>query len=83
MKGTVITLSDHIHTAFKGSGLKVSTAVAPGNTADVFYCSANSPDLNPTENEWAIVKKKMRDTRPNNVDELKAAIKATWAFVRP
>ncbi len=32
---------------------------------------ANSPDLNPIENLWGIVKRKMRDTRPNNADELK------------
>ncbi len=41
---------------------------------------ANSPDLNPI---WGIVKRKMRDTRPNNADELKAAIKATWASISP
>ncbi len=40
---------------------------------------ANSPDLNPIENIWGIIKRKMRDTRPNNADNLKAAIKATWA----
>ncbi len=40
---------------------------------------ANSPDLNPIEHLGVIVKRKMRDTRPNNADELKAAIKATWA----
>ncbi len=39
---------------------------------------ANSPDLNPIENIWGIVKRKMRDTR-HNADDLKAAIKATWA----
>ncbi len=33
---------------------------------------ANSPDLNPKESM-------MRDTRPNNAEELKAAIKAPWA----
>ncbi len=33
---------------------------------------ANSPDLNPIEN---LFKRKMRDTRPNNADDLKAAIK--------
>ncbi len=35
---------------------------------------ANSPDLNPIENLWGIVKRKMRDTRPNNADELKATV---------
>ncbi len=40
---------------------------------------ANSPNLNPIENQWCIVKRKMRDTRPNNADDLKATIKATWA----
>ncbi len=44
---------------------------------------ANSPDLNPIENLWDIVKRKIRDTRPNNGDDLKAALKATWAFITP
>ncbi len=44
---------------------------------------ANSPDLNPIENLWGIVKRKMRDTRPNNADDLKAAIKATLASITP
>ncbi len=43
----------------------------------------NSPDLNPIENQWCIVKRKMRDTRPNNADDLKAAVKATWASITP
>ncbi len=44
---------------------------------------ANSPDLNPKENIWGIVKRKMRDTRPNNADELKATVKETWASIPP
>ncbi len=44
---------------------------------------ANSPDLNPIENLWGIVKRKMRDTRPNNADELKATVKETWASILP
>ncbi len=44
---------------------------------------ANSPALNPIENQWVIVKRKMRETRPNNADDLKAAIKATWASITP
>ncbi len=38
---------------------------------------ANSPDLN------RLVKRKMSDTRPNNADDLKAVIKATWASIPP
>lgn len=30
-----------------------------------------------------IMKSKMTDTRPNNTDELKAAIKATWVSSTP
>ncbi len=37
---------------------------------------ANSPDLNPIEN--LIVKRKMRNKRPKNADELKATVKETW-----
>ncbi len=44
---------------------------------------ANSTDLNPIDNLWGIVKRKMRDTRPNNADDLKAAIRATWALITP
>ncbi len=31
---------------------------------------ANLPDLNPIENLWGIVKRKMRYARPNNAEEL-------------
>lgn len=44
---------------------------------------ANSPDLNPIENLWDIVKTKLRDARPNTLDELKAAIEASWASITP
>ncbi len=44
---------------------------------------ANSPDPKPIENLWGIVKRKMRDTRPNNADDLKAAIKSTWSSITP
>ncbi len=36
---------------------------------------ANSPDLKPIENLWGIVKRKMRNKRPKNADELKATVK--------
>jgi len=37
----------------------------------------------PEPHRKSMVKKKMRDTRPNNADDLKAAIKATWASITP
>ncbi len=39
---------------------------------------ANSPDLNSIENLWVIVKRKIRDTRPNKADDLKATVKEIW-----
>ncbi len=44
---------------------------------------ANSPDLKPIDNLWGIVKRKMRDTRPNNADDPKATVKETWASIPP
>ncbi len=41
------------------------------------------PDLNPRENLWGIVKRKMRNKRPKNADELKATVKETWASIPP
>uniref|UniRef100_A0A8C2CQ57 non-specific serine/threonine protein kinase n=1 Tax=Cyprinus carpio TaxID=7962 RepID=A0A8C2CQ57_CYPCA len=49
----------------------------------VLNCPANSPDLNPIENLWDIVKRKLRDARPNTLDELKAALEASWASITP
>ncbi len=43
----------------------------------------NSPDLNPIDNLRVIVKRKMRNKRPKNADELKATIKETWASIPP
>ncbi len=43
-----------------------------------YYCAWLASKL-----AWPIVKKKMRDTGPNNADDLKAAIKATWASIPP
>ncbi len=41
---------------------------------------ANSPDLNPIENLWGIVKRKMRNKRPKNADELKAHCQRNLGF---
>ena len=52
--------------------------LAPAHSA-----KANSPDLSTIENLWGIVKRKMQYARPNNAEELKATIRATWALITP
>jgi transposase len=37
-----------------------------------------SPDLNPIENIWAILKNKIEKTEPKNLQDLKRKIKKCW-----
>jgi transposase len=39
---------------------------------------ANSPDLNPIENVWALLKDRVANRRPGNLDELEQTIKQEW-----
>ncbi len=80
---------------FKDAELIFQQDLAPAHTAKstkswlndhgvgVLDCPANSPDLNPVENLWSIVKRKMRNKRPKNADELKVTVKETWASIPP
>ena len=44
----------------------------------------SSPDLNPIENVWGSMKEFLhRETKPKNVEELKAGIKAFWKTLTP
>ena len=44
---------------------------------------ANSPHLNPIENLWGIVKKKLHKHQPNTYEQLKDAMKTCWNEVTP
>ena len=48
---------------------------------EVLPCPANSPDLNPMENLWGLVKRILSRKRPSTQEELKDAIRKTWNSV--
>ncbi len=80
---------------FKDADLIFQQDLTPAHTAKSTKCwlndhgvgvldwPENSPDLNPIENIWGIVKRKMRNKRPTNADELKSTVKETWASIPP
>ncbi len=68
---------------FTAHTAKATSAWFKDHDIPVLNWPANSPDHNPIENLWGIVKRKMRYARPNNAEELKATIRATWALITP
>ncbi|KAK3572687.1 hypothetical protein QTP86_004133 [Hemibagrus guttatus] len=64
-------------------GKTADLTVVQKTIIDTLHKEANSPDLNPIQNLWGIVKRKMRNKRPKNADELKATVKETWASMPP
>ncbi len=72
----VSTVSDDL-------GFHVTVHSQHRHLSGLFYCAWLASKLAWPENLWGSVKSKMRDTRPNNAEDLKAAIKATWASITP
>lgn len=62
------------HTAFL-TMCHLNRKLGPGN---VMKWPANSPDLNPIENLWGIIKRKLQSTEFDNVAEWRQAINEEW-----
>ena len=45
---------------------------------EVLKWPGNSSDVNPIENLWAIIKKKVSQTNPTSLHKLKTVIKSIW-----
>lgn len=48
------------------------------NRIEVIDWPSSSPDLNPIENLWGIMKKKLRNDRPTTKDELREKLQKIW-----
>ena len=52
-----------------------------GNGMTVMDWPSSSPDLNPIENLWGNIKRKLRINRPKTVQELKNKIELIWSQI--
>jgi hypothetical protein len=53
------------------------------NTVKVLEWPTQSPDLNPTEDLWAQLKKHVRAWRPTNLTQLHQLFQEEWAKMHP
>jgi len=57
---------------------KIAKEFLNNKVPEVMDWPSNSPDLNPIENLWAIVKRKVELRRPKNLSELELFLKEEW-----
>lgn len=78
----------HLLTSFQEMPISLSTCSQCQNYYQMifwpyYYCAWLASQLTWPEPHRASFKRKMRNTRPQNTDKLRAAIKETWAPITP
>lgn len=62
---------------------KAVTKFLKDRNINILDWPGNSPDLNPIENAWSVMKNKLQETRPSNISDLKEALKTLWVTMDP
>ena len=59
---------------------KIATQFLKSKKIQILDWLGNSPDSNPIENLWTILRDKVSEKQPANTKELEEAIKAVWVL---
>ena len=57
---------------------KIVTNLLMKNDINKFDWPGNSPDLNPIENVWTVLKDKVAEKQPTNLENLQSAFEEVW-----
>jgi transposase len=60
---------------------RIAKEFLANNVPEVMDWPSNSPDLNPIENLWAIIKRDVELRRPKNLSELECFLEEEWAKI--
>ena len=67
---------------FQHDGAPKATKWLGEQNIDIFVAwSGNSPDVNPIDNLWSILKKQVDKQKPKNCDKLQALIMQEWVAI--
>lgn len=66
------------HDGAPAHSAKIVTKFLKDQKIPILEWPGNSPDLNPIENAWNIMKNKVQERRPSNINDLKEVLKRLW-----